>query len=76
MHGLCRAPRRGDSGRRAASNTGCGEGFRRAVEYLPVAKVVNLARCIEQCKEAGFWVYGADMDELLYTEGDYKGLFM
>ncbi|NLP36380.1 MAG: 23S rRNA (guanosine(2251)-2'-O)-methyltransferase RlmB [Firmicutes bacterium] len=45
-----------------------------AVEYLPVAKVVNLARCIEQCKEAGFWVYGADMDgELLYTEGDYKG---
>ncbi|NLM51752.1 MAG: 23S rRNA (guanosine(2251)-2'-O)-methyltransferase RlmB [Firmicutes bacterium] len=45
-----------------------------AVEHLPIAKVVNLARCIEQCKEAGLWVYGADMDgEILYTDGDYKG---
>lgn len=45
-----------------------------AVEYLPIAKVVNLARCLEECKEAGLWVYGADMDgEILYTEGDYKG---
>ena len=45
-----------------------------AAEYLPVAKVVNLARCVDACKEAGLWVYGADMDgDALYTAGDYKG---
>lgn len=45
-----------------------------AAEYLPVAKVVNLARCVDACKAAGLWVYGADMDgEALYTAGDYKG---
>lgn len=45
-----------------------------AAEYLPVAKVVNLARSVDACKAAGLWVYGADMDgEALYTAGDYKG---
>lgn len=29
-----------------------------AFSSLPVAKVVNLGRALEQCKEAGFWVYG------------------
>jgi 23S rRNA (guanosine2251-2'-O)-methyltransferase len=31
-----------------------------ASELLPVAKVVNLVRTIEDLKEKGFWVYGAD----------------
>jgi 23S rRNA (guanosine2251-2'-O)-methyltransferase len=45
-----------------------------AAEYLPVAKVVNIPRCLDQCKEAGLWVYGADMDgDSIYTQGDYKG---
>ncbi|MCW3491063.1 23S rRNA (guanosine(2251)-2'-O)-methyltransferase RlmB [Dethiobacter alkaliphilus] len=45
-----------------------------AAEYLPVAKVVNLARCLDECKDAGLWVYGADMDgESVYTTGDYQG---
>jgi len=45
-----------------------------AAEYLPVAQVVNIARCLDQCKEAGLWVYGADMGgEMLYPNGDYKG---
>ena len=44
-----------------------------AAEYLPVAQVVNLARCLDECKDAGLWVYGADMDgESVYTTGDYK----
>lgn len=44
-----------------------------ATERLPVARVVNLVRALKECKEAGLWVYGADMDgELLYTEGDYR----
>jgi 23S rRNA (guanosine2251-2'-O)-methyltransferase len=29
-----------------------------ALSSLPVAKVVNLSRALEQAKEAGFWVYG------------------
>lgn len=31
-----------------------------ASTLLPVAKVVNLVRTIEDLKDAGFWVYGAD----------------
>ena len=33
-----------------------------AVEYLPVAQVTNLARTIEQLKEEGFWIAGADLE--------------
>ncbi len=30
-----------------------------ALESLPVARVVNLNRALEELKEAGFWIYGA-----------------
>jgi 23S rRNA (guanosine2251-2'-O)-methyltransferase len=30
--------------------------------YVPVASVPNLAAGLESAKEAGFWVYGADLD--------------
>lgn len=33
-----------------------------AVEHLPVAKVTNLARCLEELKQNGFWSYGADSE--------------
>lgn len=33
-----------------------------AIQKLRVFKVVNLAQAVERCKEAGFWVYGADME--------------
>lgn len=33
-----------------------------AVEYLPVARVGNLANTIESLKERGIWVVGADVD--------------
>lgn len=29
-----------------------------ALEYLPVARVVNFSRALEALKQAGFWVYG------------------
>ncbi|WP_432667333.1 23S rRNA (guanosine(2251)-2'-O)-methyltransferase RlmB [Wukongibacter baidiensis] len=32
-----------------------------AIEYVPVAKVTNLARTIDYLKEQGVWVVGADM---------------
>jgi len=31
-----------------------------ALEYLPVARVGNINRALEQLKEAGFWIYGLD----------------
>ena len=32
-----------------------------AIEYIPVARVPNLPAAIDQLKDAGLWVYGADM---------------
>jgi 23S rRNA (guanosine2251-2'-O)-methyltransferase len=31
-----------------------------ALEYLPVARVTNISRALEQMKQSGFWVYGLD----------------
>ena len=45
-----------------------------ALAHLPVARVKNLARAMEQLKEAGFWLIGLDeRAEKSYTEIDYKG---
>ena len=44
-----------------------------ANQHMPVIKVVNLAREIEQLKEAGFWFYGAAMDGSGCHDIDLKG---
>ena len=45
-----------------------------ALAHLPVVRVKNLARAMEQLKEAGFWLIGLDeRAEKSYTEVDYKG---
>lgn len=45
-----------------------------ASELLPVAKVVNLVRTIEDLKEKGFWVYGADAESTSSLSAlDYDG---
>ncbi|MFZ0334011.1 MAG: RNA methyltransferase, partial [Candidatus Acidiferrales bacterium] len=45
-----------------------------ALAHLPVARVKNLARAVEQLKEANFWVIGLDeRAEKSHTEVDYKG---
>lgn len=31
-----------------------------AMEYLPVARVTNISRTLEQLKDQGFWIYGID----------------
>lgn len=33
-----------------------------AVEYVPVARVTNIAVVLDELKEKGVWIYGADMD--------------
>jgi 23S rRNA (guanosine2251-2'-O)-methyltransferase len=40
-----------------------------SLEYLPVARVVNLSRTLEALKEEGFWIYGtaAGNGNLLHT---------
>lgn len=44
-----------------------------AVEYVPVARVTNLVRLIEQLKERNIWVVGASNDaSVRYTEWDWK----
>lgn len=43
-----------------------------AIEYVPVARVTNLVRLIEQMKERNIWVVGAAGDGALnYTEWDW-----
>lgn len=45
-----------------------------AIEYVPVAKVSNIAQTIEVLKEEGFWVAGAEMEgREYYYEADLKG---
>lgn len=44
-----------------------------AVEYVPVARVPNLAAELEDLKKKGFWVYGADMGGKPWNEQDYSG---
>ncbi|MGF1540933.1 MAG: 23S rRNA (guanosine(2251)-2'-O)-methyltransferase RlmB [Pleurocapsa sp.] len=40
-----------------------------ALEYMAIARVVNLNKAIAQLKEAGFWIYGtaAESSKLLHT---------
>jgi len=43
------------------------------VEYVKVARVVNLNRTIEDLKKKGLWFYAAAMDGEDYRKVDYKG---
>lgn len=40
-----------------------------ALATLPVAKVVNMARALDECMEAGFWVYGAEAEQEIESGG-------
>lgn len=44
-----------------------------AVEYMRVARVTNIAKLIDELKEKGVWVFGADMNGTDYTECDFSG---
>ncbi|MBO2516480.1 MAG: 23S rRNA (guanosine(2251)-2'-O)-methyltransferase RlmB [Clostridiales bacterium] len=44
-----------------------------AVEVVKVARVTNITRTIEQLKEAGIWLYAADMRGTSYLKTDFSG---
>ena len=44
-----------------------------ASSWVPQAETANLYRAIEDLKEAGFWIYGADMDGDSAHEKDLRG---
>ena len=44
-----------------------------AVEYVPVARVSNIAQTIDELKERGIWFYAADMDGEDWCSVNYDG---
>lgn len=44
-----------------------------AVEHLPVARVQNLSKLIDDLKARGIWCYAADMDGGTWYETDFTG---
>ena len=44
-----------------------------AVEYVPVARVPNLPSLLDELKERGVWIYGADMNGQSWCETDFTG---
>lgn len=68
VHGIIIPKRRNASLSYAVGKTSAG-----AVEYVPVARVGNLAGTIEELKKRGLWVYTADMDGHNWCETDFSG---
>lgn len=44
-----------------------------AIEHIPVARVTNVAEALETLKEAGLWIYAADMQGTPYEQVDLRG---
>lgn len=69
VHGILIPKRRSVSLNATVAKTSAG-----AVEYVPVARIGNIAQTLKKLKEKGFWVAGADMDgEKAYDEADLTG---
>lgn len=60
--------------RRAAGLTyTVGKASAGAIEYLPVARVTNIASTLEDLKKRGLWVYGTDLCGTAWCEADLTG---
>lgn len=66
VHGII-IPKR----RSASLNATVAKAASGALEYMKVARVTNIVNVIEELKEKGVWVFGADMDGSDYTTFDY-----
>jgi 23S rRNA (guanosine2251-2'-O)-methyltransferase len=69
VHGIIIPERRAVGLTAIVSRTSAG-----AIEHIPVARVTNLTKTIEELKQAGLWFTGADMggDQVFY-ESDLSG---
>ena len=68
FHGIVIPKRRAVGLTAVVSKTSAG-----AMEHLPIARVTNLTTALEELKEKGVWVYGADMTGETYEKVDLKG---
>lgn len=66
VHGIIIPKRRSASLNATVAKTAAG-----ALEYMKVARVTNISNTIDELKEKGVWVFGADMDGQDYTLLDY-----
>ena len=66
VHGIIIPKRRSASLNATVAKTAAG-----ALEYMKVARVTNIANTIDDLKEKGVWIFGADMDGQPYTQLDY-----
>lgn len=67
VHGIIIPKRRSASLNATVAKTAAG-----ALEYMKVARVTNISNTIDELKEKGVWVFGADMDGQDYTLLDYN----
>lgn len=44
-----------------------------AIEHVPIARVTNLSQTLDQLKEAGFWIFGTDMNGTPMNKWNTKG---
>lgn len=66
VHGIIISKRRSASLNVTVAKSACG-----ALEYMKVARVTNIANTIDELKEKGIWVFGADMDGDDYSKTDF-----
>ena len=67
-HGIIIPKRRAVSITETVAKTSAG-----AVEYMPCAKVTNIAKTIEELQQRGLWIGACDMDGAVYYEQNLKG---
>lgn len=68
VHGIIIPKRRSVGLNYTVSKTSAG-----AIEYVPVAKVSNIASTIDYLKKMGVWIYALDMDGETWCKTDLKG---
>ena len=67
VHGIIIPKRRSASLNVTVAKAACG-----ALEYMKVARVTNIANTIDQLKQEGVWVFGADMDGTDFEKIDFN----
>lgn len=68
VHGVIIPKHRAATLTASVAKAACG-----ALEYVPVAKVTNLADTMDKLKEKGLWIYGAEMSESHWCQTDFTG---